>query len=134
MEIDSNYHDQNYDRARDEYLNIMFGIHTLRLFGFGVTPSCQTLQVNDFMLTLTKLRYVTPVRIDYSELILYMFYKDNEDIMEVLNIIEDTYLSGNITDNTYIINKSDGMITKDCQLERVASIIYGMYKVRVFLV
>lgn len=112
----------------------MFGIHTLRLFEFGVTPGCQTLQVNDFMLTLTKLRYVTPVNIDYSELILYMFYKKNEDIIGILNIIEDTYLSGNITNNTYTINKSDGIIMNEDQLERVVSIIYGMYRVRVILV
>lgn len=86
------------------------------------------------MLALTRLRYVTPVRIDYSELILYMFYKENEDIIGILNIIEDTYLSGNITNNTYTINKSDGIIMNEDQLERVVSIIYGMYRVRVFLV
>jgi len=131
VEIDSNYHDQNYDRARDEYLNIMFGIHTLRLFEFGVTPGCQTLQVNDFMLTLTKLRCVTPVRIDYSELILYMFYKENDDIMEILNIIEANLKCS--VDGIFDASGYQGYIGNLETLKRVSDIIEGTYGIKVVM-
>lgn len=131
VEIDSNYHDQNYDRARDEYLNIMFGIHTLRLFEFGVTPGCQTLQVNDFMLTLTKLRCVTPVRIDYSELILYMFYKENDDIMEILYIIEANLKCS--VDGNFDASGYQGYIGNLETLKRVSDIIEGTYGIKVVM-
>lgn len=132
VEIDSNLHDEWYDSARDDYVNIVYGIHVMRLFEFG-EPSTEVARIDDFGIALNRLKYSRPVNLDNSDLILSMFYKRNEDIIEALNIIEGVILSGNITDNTYTINLQLTPIKSLQDYQNIAKIIKGIYGVNVVM-
>lgn len=132
VEIDSNIHDEWYDSARDDYVNIVYGIHVMRLFEFG-EPSTEVARIDDFGIALNRLKYSRPVNLDNSDLILSMFYKRNEDIIDALNIIEGVILSGNITDNTYTINLQLTPIKSLQDYQNIAKIIKGIYGVNVVM-
>lgn len=132
VEIDSNIHDEWYDSARDDYVNIVYGIHVMRLFEFG-EPSTEVARIDDFGIALNRLKYSRPVNLDNSDLILSMFYKRNEDIIDALNIIEGVILSGNITNNTYTINLQLTPIKSLKDYQTIAKIIKGIYGVNVVM-
>ena len=132
VEIDSDMHDQWYDSARDDYVNIVYGLHVMRLFEFG-EPSTEVARIDDFGIALNRLKYSRPVNLDNSDLILYMFYKSNKDIIDALNVIEGVILSGNITNNTYTINLQTTPIKSLRDYRKIATIIRETYGVNVVM-
>lgn len=69
VEIDSNMHDPWYDSARDDYMNIVYGLQVMRFFEFG-EPSTEVARIDDFGIALNRLKYSRPISIDNSDLIL----------------------------------------------------------------
>lgn len=130
VEIDSNIHDEWYDSARDDYVNIVYGIHVMRLFEFG-EPSTEVARIDDFGIALNRLKYSRPVNLDNSDLILSMFYKENEDIIDALNIIE-----ANINSSRNGIFDASGyqhLIRDYKTLYKIDKIIKGVYNVNVVM-
>lgn len=132
VEIDSDMHDPWYDSARDDYINIVYGLQVMRLYEFG-EPSTEVARIDDFGIVLNRLKYSRPVNLDNSDLILYMFYKENEDIKDALNVIEGVILSGNITNNTYTINLQTTPIKSLQDYQNIATIIKEIYGVDVVM-
>lgn len=132
VEIDSNIHDEWYDSARDDYVNIVYGIHVMRLYEFG-EPSTEVARIDDFGIALNKLKYSRPFSIDNSDLVLSWFYEKNKDITEALDIIEGVILSGNITSNTYTINLQLTPIKSMKDFQTIATIIKDLYGVNVVM-
>lgn len=130
VEIDSDMHDPWYDSARDDYVNIVYGLHVMRFFEFG-EPSTEVARIDDFGIALNRLKYSRPVNLDNSDLILSMFYKKNEDIIDILNIIE-----ANINSSRNGIFDASGyqsFIKDQKTLDKVSQIIKGVYGINVVM-
>lgn len=132
VEIDSDMHDPWYDSARDDYMNVVYGLQVMRLYEFG-EPSTEVARIDDFGIALNRLKYSRPINLDNSDLILSRFYKKNEDIIEALNVIEGVILSGNISNNTYTINLQITPIGSMQDFRTIATIIKDLYGVNVVM-
>lgn len=130
VEIDSNMHDPWYDSARDDYMNIVYGLQVMRFFEFG-EPSTEVARIDDFGIALNRLKYSRSINLDNSDIILSRFYKKNEDIIEALNVIE-----ANINSSRNGIFDASGYqsLIKDFKtLDRIDKIIKGIYNINVVM-
>ena len=125
-------HDPWYDSARDDYMNVVYGLQVMRLYEFG-EPSTEVARIDDFGIALNRLKYSRPINLDNSDLILSRFYKKNEDIIEALNVIEGVILSGKISNNTYTINLQITPIGSMQDFRTIATIIKDLYGVNVVM-
>lgn len=91
VEVDSNLHTLYYDRARDRYIKIKYGIETLRFFEYGVDPFKRKTYWKSFLekVNKTSLNRINKIIIDQSETIINNYIKDNEFSVNSSNIIEN---------------------------------------------
>ena len=130
VEIDSDMHDPWYDSARDDYMNVVYGLQVIRLYEFG-EPSTEVARIDDFGIALNKLKYSRTFSIDNSDLVLSWFYEKNKDIIDALNIIE-----ANINSSRNGIFDASGyqhLIRDYRTLDRIDEIIKGVYNVNVVM-
>lgn len=73
VEIDSDLHDQEYDKARDFYIKSNWGIDIIRMYEFGGTPENMKRNIDLLNSRLLNNPQV-PTEIDYSSSILDYFY------------------------------------------------------------
>lgn len=88
VEIDSDLHDQEYDKARDFYIKSNWGIDIIRMYEFGKTP--ENMKGNIDLLNSRLLNNPqVPTEIDYSSSILDYFYsKLTPAILDIFNKLE----------------------------------------------
>lgn len=131
VEIDSNLHELNYDRARDEYLMRAWGIQILRFFEFGKTIEDTRKYLSKFQKTISSL----PKRnfmLNYSESMVNLFYERNKKYISILTTIENNIFNP----NTYTFNNSTykipisifNNIEKLIIIDNIADIKYLVYE------
>lgn len=88
VEIDSDLHDQGYDKARDFYIKSNWGIDIIRMYEFGKTP--ENMKRNIDLLNSRLLNNpLVPIEIDYSSSILDYFYSTlTPAILDIFNKLE----------------------------------------------
>ena len=142
VEIDSGYHDAVYDRARDEYIQEVWGTKSLRSYMYN--PGSVKFR-SDFDKELKCRRnfkiqnnIVGDVYIDYSDLSVDCFYFINEDIINLINKIEYLMLKKfNLRYGEFdmpldkLSNQERFLIQNDNILQRVRFIFYSVYSVYV---
>lgn len=94
VEIDSNLHDFDYDKARDDYIKSTWGFKILRFYEFGSSPDSMDVFLNQLDIVLANKPDET-IKLGYSDLIIDSF----------------THSAGTTTLN--IIKKVDKYINKD---------------------
>lgn len=88
VEIDSDLHDQEYDKARDFYIKSNWGIDIIRMYEFGETPENMKRNIDLLNSRLLNNPQV-PTEIDYSSSILDYFYSTlTPAILGIFNKLE----------------------------------------------
>lgn len=128
IEIDSNLHDQRYDKVRDEYIKKEWGFEILRFFDFGSSPENLGYYLKQFnkQVSNPSRKYIN---LHYGNAALEYFNRKNSDIMHVLNTIENKILSDGVNGDTVFIKESS--IKSEEDLDRVKLIISNMYGLKV---
>lgn len=116
VEIDSDYHNTRlaYDRARDEYLKIMYGLETIRIskYGDSVLSNNKNKQYveNTVLKKVSDIKYCfnySPFPLDFSETMINNFIRDNKYSLEFLGKME-SYLGDLFTyKDSICITKKD---------------------------
>lgn len=82
VEIDSDYHLDVYDNARDEYVQNTYGISTLRFYKFGEKKAKDKQYIRDFNSWLAKRKGLV-TSLDYTTMILEKFNKARDGIFDL---------------------------------------------------
>lgn len=128
VEIDSDLHNQNYDKARDEYIKDEWGFEILRFPGFGSSPENVGYYLRQFnkQISIPSRNYIN---LYYGNAALDYFNRKNSDIIYILNTIEKKILSDSINGDTVFIKESS--IRSEEELERIKLIIFNVYGLKV---
>lgn len=144
VEVDSRLHDPIYDRARDEYMQEMYGTTFLRFFNFSSSNKYFT---RCFSSTLNKIeqfkkdyRIIGFIEFDNSSFTLDNFYRINSDIEDVVNRLEELIINDHkLWTGVYSILLSDFdepsrriLLDPEC-FKRIYSIFYTVYNISVFI-
>ena len=106
VEIDSRLHDINYDRARDEYLMIEYGIKIIRFYEFGRISYYNFIGLFKFNLSLLNRCNLFSNKIDYSENIIQSYLERNRRILPLILELE----------NFILFQRSKGVFVKKLRL------------------
>ena len=128
VEIDSDLHIQNYDKARDEYIKDEWGFEILRFPDFGSSPENVGYYLRQFN-KQTSIPSKNYINLHYGSAAIDYFNRINSDIMHVLNTIENKILSDSVNGDTVFVKESS--IGSEEKLERIKSIIFNMYGLKV---
>lgn len=132
VEIDSDLHKTDYDKARDNYILFSYQIPTLRLFEFGKDDNSDLYLTDEFHIELLNMRKSgCKFRPDFSVYLIKRFYRKNKEIIPVLDLIESAILGGRIRNNTFTIRKRDRLVKNRLELYRIQDIIMGAYGILV---
>lgn len=93
VEIDSRLHNVDYDKARDEYLMIEYGIKTLRFYEFGKISYDNFVGLFKFNLSLFSRCSLFNNGIDYSKNIIQAYLDQNKRVLPLIIRLEDFILS-----------------------------------------
>lgn len=132
VEIDSDYHLDVYDNARDEYVQSTYGISTLRFYKFGEKKTKDKQYIREFNSWLAKRKGRT-TSLDYTTMILEKFYKENEDILDLLELIDILVQRKSIKDNTYTLNPVMIQGMSEYSIHKLQYIVFNTYGVKVML-
>lgn len=132
VEIDSDYHLDVYDNARDEYVQNTYGISTLRFYKFGEKKAKDKQYIRDFNSWLAKRKGLV-TSLDYTTMILEKFYKENEDILDLLELIDILVQRKSIKDNTYTLNPVMIQGMSEYSIHKLQYIVFNTYGVKVML-
>ena len=84
FEIDSQYHNEEYDKARDDYIKREYGLDIIRFYEYGKDANQKFLDDFEFLVNYCKRLNVVPVKISYSDVILTSYLCINFDIITVI--------------------------------------------------
>lgn len=110
VEIDSQLHEIDYDKARDDYIRLKYGLETIRFYEYG-RYSYQTFEDNfQFLKCYCRYHGSTPIKFNYLGVVIKSYKTINYRILPIIDKIERYLLYNKRTvlalDN-YIISKSD---------------------------
>lgn len=110
VEIDSQLHEIDYDKARDDYIRLKYGLETIRFYEYG-RYSYQTFEDNfQFLKCYCRYHGSTPIKFNYLGVVIKSYKTINCRILPIIDKIERYLLYNKRTvlalDN-YIISKSD---------------------------
>lgn len=110
VEIDSQLHEIDYDKARDDYIRLKYGLETIRFYEYG-RYSYQTFEDNfQFLKCYCRNHGSIPIKFNYLGLTMRNYVIINHRILPIINKIE-RYLLYNkravLALDNYIISKSD---------------------------
>lgn len=110
VEIDSKLHEIDYDKARDDYIRLKYGLETIRFYEYG-RYSYQTFEDNfQFLKCYCRNHGSIPIKFNYLGLTMRNYVIINHRILPIINKIE-RYLLYNkravLALDNYIISKSD---------------------------
>ena len=84
VEIDSQYHTEEYDKARDDYIKREYGLDIIRFYEYGRDANQKFLDDFEFFVNYCKRLNVVPVKISYSEVILTSYLSINLELAKVI--------------------------------------------------
>lgn len=84
VEIDSQYHNEEYDKARDDYIKREYGLDIIRFYEYGRDANQKFLDDFEFFVNYCKRLNVVPVKISYSEVILTSYLSINLELAKVI--------------------------------------------------
>lgn len=132
VEIDSQYHNEEYDNARDDYIKTVWGFDILRLYEFGKAEFSTINCIENFE------RYISNGsinnNIDYTDLLVKRFRKDYSNLIPILTWFEKYIENNNIKENFSInvnqLNKDNRFYVLDrnslFSINEVLITIYGI--------
>lgn len=130
VEIDSDLHDQNYDKARDEYIKDEWGFEILRFPDFGSSPENMRYHLGQFNNELSNKVVKRGPILDYRNAAYDAFCSINRDIMNILDEIEAVILGDKKRPGD--IYKIDKRKVGDFErFQRIQKIISDVYQVNV---
>jgi hypothetical protein len=92
VEIDSNLHDYDYDRARDDYIKSTWGFKILRFFEFGRDPDSMDVFLDQLDIVLEN-KPDKIIGLGYSDLIIESFtYSIGPTTLKIINKV-DNYIN-----------------------------------------
>jgi hypothetical protein len=147
IEIDSSMHNEEYDKARNEYIHRTWGIYSLRFYEFGRIAEKDSEYLKEFgrfIQDLNRSRFLyslsTPIQLDYSNLLIKQFNADHLSLLTPISEIESEVfrLAGNyFRTRSYSIsmrnlsNETINILKDRSNLNRVESLFRSMYGINV---
>ena len=104
VEIDSQYHNEEYDKARDDYIKREYGLDIIRFYEYGKDADQKFLNDFEFLVNYCKRLNVVPVKIKYNNIILESYKVINEGIIKIIDKIESFILQFGIRGNQLALN------------------------------
>lgn len=93
VEIDSQLHEIDYDKARDEYIRLKYGLETLRFYEYG-RYSYQTFENNfQFLKNYCRCHGSTPIKFNHKFLIMSSYIIINRKVIPTIQRFEKLVLS-----------------------------------------
>lgn len=93
VEIDSQLHEIDYDKARDDYIRLKYGLETLRFYEYG-RYSYQTFENNfQFLKNYCRCHGSTPIKFNYKFLIMSSYIIINKKVIPTIQRFERLVLS-----------------------------------------
>lgn len=94
VEIDSKLHNEDYDKARDEYIREEFGINIIRFYEYGRDSYQKFLNDFQFLVMFCQNSNRMPTVVDYTDIIINNYTTINK---RAVRIIDKLVYSTNIT-------------------------------------
>lgn len=104
VEIDSQYHNEEYDKARDDYIKREYGLDIIRFYEYGKDANQKFLNDFEFLVNYCRRLNVVPVKIKYSNIILESYKAINGDIIKIIDKIESFILQFGIQGDQLVLN------------------------------
>lgn len=136
VEIDSQLHEEDYDKARDEYIEKEYGLVTRRFYEYGRTGYQTFLDNFQFLASFCRNSGVIPINFGYSSFIVENYKQINEEIIPIIERFEgliankkvDTIILSN---KTLSISEYWTLFYRDGYLEEIADYFKLMYNINV---
>ena len=139
VEIDSQYHNEEYDNARDEYIKRGYGLDTLRFYEYGRNKYQKFSDDFQFLVNLCRNSGAIPVDFNYDQLIIDNFLQSNSKVISVYDKIENLLATRKL--KTVVLNSKNLSIPEFVQLrygvnylEELINYFRFSYNVNVILV
>lgn len=139
VEIDSLYHNVEYDKARDDYVKLEYGLDVLRFYEYGKDVGQKFLNDFEFTINYCKRSNVVPVKISYSDLIVTSYLSINSKLAKVI-VNAEHILAENKNKKILILtpdnlSQSDySQLLKEKNLNEITNYFRFTYRTRVILV
>ena len=139
VEIDSQYHNVEYDKARDDYVKLEYGLDVLRFYEYGKDVGQKFLNDFEFTINYCKRSNVVPVKISYSDLIVTSYLSINSKLAKVI-VNAEHILAENKNKKILILtpdnlSQSDySQLLKEKNLNEITNYFRFTYGTRVILV
>lgn len=139
VEIDSLYHNVEYDKARDDYVKLEYGLDVLRFYEYGKDVGQKFLNDFEFTINYCKRSNVVPVKISYSDLIVTSYLSINSKLAKVI-VNAEHILAENKNKKILILtpdnlSQSDySQLLKEKNLNEITNYFRFTYGTRVILV
>ena len=106
VEIDSNLHDYDYDKARDDYIKSTWGFKILRFFEFGSSPDSMDVFLNQLDIVLGSKPDKT-IKLDYSDLIIDSITEDvGTTTLEAIDRLEKYIICNNVPGSVQLLGNN----------------------------
>lgn len=130
VEIDSDYHLDVYDQARDEYVQSTYGISTLRFYKFGEKKAKDKQYLKEFNSWLAERKGLVTT-LDYTTMIIEKFNKDNGDVVQLLDFVEANL--NKARNGIFDLSAYSHLLSGWDAVRRIDMIISSMYGIRVIV-
>lgn len=139
VEIDSQYHNEEYDKARDDYIKREYGLDIIRFYEYGRDANQKFLDDFEFLVNYCKRLNVVPVKISYSDSIIYNYLYINFDIITVIKIAESLLASCKNKKTLVLTSENLGSseyskLLDERNLNEITNYFRSIYGTRVILV
>lgn len=139
VEIDSQYHNEEYDKARDDYIKREYGLDIIRFYEYGRDANQKFLDDFEFLVNYCKRLNVVPVKISYSDLIIYNYLYINFDIATVIKSAESLLASCKNKKTLVLTSENLGSseylkLLDERNLNEITNYFRSIYGTRVILV
>lgn len=104
VEIDSQYHNEEYDKARDDYIKREYGLDIIRFYEYGKDADQKFLNDFEFLVNYCRRSNVVPVKIKYSNIILESYKAINVGIIKIIDKIESFISQFGIQGDQLVLN------------------------------
>lgn len=136
VEIDSQLHEDDYDNARDEYMEIEYGLLTRRFYEYGRTNYQTFLNNFQFLVSFYKNLGAVPINFGYGSTIIENYKQINEEIIPIIERFEGLIANKKVdtiilSDKTLSLSEYWTLIGKTEYLEEIINYFRLMYNINV---
>lgn len=130
VEIDSDLHIQEYDKARDEYIQEIWGLKTLRFNEFGCSPENQSYYIREFnkVIECGKTNRVSMV---YNSLLVDYFNYKLGSIKQNIDAVERIINTNRLTERVLDLTSYGKVFGNFMDFKDLQYVILGMYDILV---